>query len=78
MRRVNTRGKEAAHKIMLLAATAYNLKKYLAFPGGPKTKVKALTKKLQNAFYFLVQPALRLVVTLMAEVERCATRTVYS
>ena len=53
MRRVNTRGREAAHKIMLLAATAYNLKKYLAFPAGPQTKVKALTKHYRRGFIFL-------------------------
>jgi len=60
MRRVNTRGREAAHKIMLLAATAYNLKKYLAFPVGPKTKVKALNQSSQECLYFCVQLKLRL------------------
>jgi hypothetical protein len=60
MRRVNTRGREAAHKTMLLAATAYNLKKYLAFPAGPKTKVKALTQSSQQCLYFCVQLKLRL------------------
>ena len=55
MRRVNARGREAAHKVMLLAATADNLKKYLAFPAGPQTKGKALTKALQGSVYFFVQ-----------------------
>jgi hypothetical protein len=55
MRRVNTKGREAAHKVMLMAATAYNLQKLMAFAGGPKVKVKALTKALQQDLYFFVQ-----------------------
>jgi hypothetical protein len=62
MRPCNARGKAAAHKVMLLAATAYNLKKYLAFAGGPKVKVKALTKSYMESLYFFVLLELRLMV----------------
>jgi hypothetical protein len=31
MRKIGVRGKAGAHKVMLLAATAFNLKKYLRF-----------------------------------------------
>ncbi len=38
MRKVNTKGIKQAHKVMLMAAMAYNLKKYLKF-----------TRKLANS-----------------------------
>jgi transposase len=41
MRRIWTRGKEQANKIMLAAATAYNLKKWLKFS---RTKAEAVVK----------------------------------
>ena len=41
MRRIWTRGKEQANKIMLCAATAYNLKKWLKFS---RKKVEAVVK----------------------------------
>jgi hypothetical protein len=31
MRKVDIRGKAGAHKVMLMAATAFNLKKYIKF-----------------------------------------------
>ena len=31
LRKINVRGKEGAHKVMLMAAIAFNLKKYLKF-----------------------------------------------
>jgi hypothetical protein len=68
MRRVNTRGREAAHKIMLLAATAYNLQKYLAFAGGPKAKVKALTKSPEESPYFFAPLELCLLIALLNEI----------
>lgn len=62
MRRVNTRGIEQAAKCMLVAATAYNLKKLLKFCA-PKVNVMAGVKgKIKNApkiIYFwlgLMQP----------------------
>jgi hypothetical protein len=50
LRRSNAPGKMAAHKKMLMAATAYNLKKYLAFNGGPQAKVRALTMMARQKF----------------------------
>ncbi|SFE97242.1 Transposase DDE domain-containing protein [Spirosoma endophyticum] len=31
LRKINVRGKAGAHKVMLMAATAFNLKKYMKF-----------------------------------------------
>jgi transposase len=42
MRRARARGKTGAHKIMLAAATAYNLQKLTAFPGFPKATAQRL------------------------------------
>ncbi len=42
MKRAPARGKDAAHKIMLAAATAYNLKKLAAFLGHPKATAQCL------------------------------------
>jgi hypothetical protein len=50
---------------MLLAATAYNLHKLVAFVGGPTVKVKALTEALQHPFIFFVQVEIRLWATLL-------------
>jgi transposase len=58
MRRSNARGKAAAHKNMVMAATAYNLKKYLAFAGGPKAKVRALTRTARGKFFCPYIPTL--------------------
>jgi transcription elongation factor Elf1 len=47
MRRVNTKGQPAAHKAMLMAATVFNLKKYLTY--SPKTTM-ALAKAASLPF----------------------------
>jgi hypothetical protein len=65
MRRCNARGKTAAHQVMLLAATAYNLQKLLAFAGGPKVKVKAFTKVQRECLYFFALLQLRLLVAFL-------------
>jgi hypothetical protein len=41
MKRLNARGLKAANKMLLLAATVYNLKKWLRF-SAPKTAIKAM------------------------------------
>ena len=46
MRKINTRGITNANKVMLMAAMAYNLKKYLKFT---KNKVETLSKAAENA-----------------------------
>jgi len=46
MRKVNTRGIANANKVMLMAAMAYNLKKYLKFT---KNKVETVSKAVENA-----------------------------
>lgn len=48
MRKINTRGIEAANKIMLMAALAYNLKKYM----------KHLPKKMELVANSMEQAAL--------------------
>ena len=65
MRRCNAPGKAAAHKVRLLAATAYKLQKLGAFASGPKVKVKALTKVQRECLYFFVLLELRLVTLLI-------------
>jgi hypothetical protein len=52
LRRANARGKSAAHKRMLLAATAYNLQKYLAFKGHPLSPALALSYTSNKANFF--------------------------
>jgi hypothetical protein len=42
IKRAPARGKDAAHKIMLAAATAYNLQKLAAFTGYPKATAQRL------------------------------------
>ena len=53
MRKVNTRGIKQANKVMLMSASAYNLKKYLKyFPQKQKTGVKVAKATLH---YFLLK-----------------------
>ena len=53
LRKINTRGIRQAHKVMLLAATAYNLKKLLNFkPKERQTAVMALTRSITTAFSY--------------------------
>ncbi|MGH2648637.1 MAG: IS1182 family transposase [Ginsengibacter sp.] len=54
LRRLNTRGLQQANKCMLMAAVAYNLKKFMKWQGKKaNTVVKALQKPLKNAFLLL-------------------------
>lgn len=65
MKRLNARGLKAANKMLLLAATVYNLKKWLRFTA-TKTIIKAMAMvktKNRDVFYFLkticIKPILR-------------------
>lgn len=50
-RKVGVRGKASAHKVMLMAATAFNLKKYMKFkPVQVLSQAIALEKGLQDTF----------------------------
>ncbi len=49
MRKVNTRGIKNANKVMLMAAMAYNLKKYLKFTKSKAESAAAALKKQANA-----------------------------
>jgi len=54
MRKINVRGIKGANKCMLMAATAYNLKKLLKFTQKPiknKAKVRAFINYLKNEIY---------------------------
>ncbi len=54
LRKINTKGIRQAHKVMLLAATAYNLKKLLLFkPKIRQTAVMALNRPLPGSFLAL-------------------------
>nr|WP_233219258.1 IS1182 family transposase [Adhaeribacter arboris] len=56
LRQIGVRGKAGAHKVMLLAATAFNLKKYMKFkPVKVVSQALALVKEQQNVFarYFI-------------------------
>ena len=64
MKRLNARGLKAANKMLLLAATVYNLKKWLRFTA-PKTIIKAmalLRTKARNDFAFLKNSLLQLIL----------------
>src|SRR5919107_6435066 len=52
MKRSNAKGKQAAHKFMLMAATAYNLQKLLLCLNHPKAKAQILALKQVNNLYF--------------------------
>jgi hypothetical protein len=60
LRKVNVRGKSGAHKVMVLAATAFNLKKYLKFkPLEVVSQALAIVKDPKDAFssYFIAIPS---------------------
>jgi transposase len=52
MKRSNAKGKPAAHKMMLMAATAYNLQKLLSCTDRPKASVKILPNEQSIPFIF--------------------------
>jgi transposase len=52
MKRSNAKGKQAAHKIMLMAACAYNLQKLLFHIHDPKNKVQVLPTHQLLVLYF--------------------------
>ena len=54
MKRSNAKGKQAAHKFMLMAATAYNLQKLLVCLNHPKAKAQILALKQVNTLYFIL------------------------
>jgi IS5 family transposase len=54
MRKINTRGIESANKVMLMAALAYNLKKYLKYsPSNARNKALRTKKHLISALHQL-------------------------
>jgi hypothetical protein len=46
MRKVNTRGIQQANKVMLMAAMAYNLKKYMKFS---RSRVETMVNEVREA-----------------------------
>ncbi|MDO1451665.1 transposase [Rhodocytophaga aerolata] len=54
MKRANAKGKQAAHKMMLIAAMAYNLQKLLLFVNHPKFKIGIYTLEQANISYFVI------------------------
>lgn len=63
MKRLNARGLKAANKMLLMAATVYNLKKWLKFTA-PKTNIKVvamLKTKAREAFALIKTAYLKLI-----------------
>ncbi len=54
MKRVNAKGKQAAHKFMLMAAMAYNLQKLITCFNHPKAKAQMLTLQHEFILYFVL------------------------
>jgi hypothetical protein len=54
MKRSNAKGKQSAHKMMLMAATAYNLQKLLVFLNHPRAKAQILALNQVHTFYCLL------------------------
>jgi transposase len=68
MKRLNARGIKAANKMLLLAATVYNLKKWLKYTA-PKTSIKAmalLPTKARNGFSHLKNSLLQFILSPIA------------
>ena len=64
MKRLNARGIKAANKMLLIAATVYNLKKWLKFTA-PKTNIKAMAimkTKTGEGFVLIKNILLQLIV----------------
>jgi hypothetical protein len=53
MKRSNAKGKQAAHKFMLMAACAYNLQKLITCFNHPKAKAQLLPLGQELALYFI-------------------------
>ena len=61
MRKIGVRGKAGANKVMLMAATTFNLKKYMKFkPLKVVSQPVALQKQLDNAFVYHLAALIRL------------------
>jgi hypothetical protein len=54
MKRANAKGKQAAHKMMLMAACAYNLQKLLLCLDHPTNKAQSLLLQQLLIFYFIL------------------------
>jgi hypothetical protein len=63
MKRLNARGIKAAGKMLLLAATVYNLKKWLKFVS-PKTNIKtmAMLKTKAREVFVLIKNSLQQLI----------------
>ncbi len=64
MKRLNARGIKAANKMLLIAATVYNLKKWLKFTAS-KTNIKAMAimkTKTGEGFVFIKNILLQFIV----------------
>ena len=65
MKRLNARGLKAANKMLLLAATVYNLKKWLRFVA-PKTNIKTtalLQTKTRDGFVLIKNLLLQVIIS---------------
>nr|WP_262890525.1 transposase [Rhodocytophaga rosea] len=54
MKRSNAKGKQAAHKMMLMAACAYNLQKLITCFNHPRAKAQVLPLGQELALYFIL------------------------
>jgi hypothetical protein len=72
MRRSPSKGKDSAHKRMVMAATAYNLKKWLLAKRWPKVVTQVLTLHPESSFFALIR---RLTSRAISSQMSCATVT---
>jgi hypothetical protein len=71
MKRLNARGIKAANKMLLLAATVYNLKKWLKFTA-PRTTTKTMAmirQKLQKGFCLIKNSLQQLILSPIAAIK---------
>jgi hypothetical protein len=57
LKRINAKGKVAAHKCMLMSASAYNLKKYVKFLRPRKVEVNQMTlrRRITHNYRFKIE-----------------------
>lgn len=68
LKRINAKGKIAAHKCMLMSAAAYNLKKYIKFLKPRKAEVKQLElRKRMAGNYRLLVKEMRNIINLQTQ-----------
>lgn len=66
MKRLNARGTAAANKMLVLAATVYNLKKWLRFNGSKTAIMAQVQTKYRKGYVLITHLLLQLILSLKA------------